>query len=207
MAIKEGNTCQLAHYYELSASSYACLNQEEMMVDGYERVIHLLQYTKWNEQENNKMDLIYYNLGSTYISLKQYEKCLFYFEKISEKIQLSFSVLHKKAMVYLRLGEKKKAEEFLEKAKKALLSENDSLPSDWLKYEETKYELVENYLENPKYLELLEKLMKQLEKEQHFGHIYFYREQMMEAYIKQRKYKRALEFERKISSFIIKNSI
>ena len=57
------------------------------------------------------------------------------------------------------------------------------------------------------YLELLERLIQALKQDCHFGHLYFYRDRMLEACTRQRKYKRALEFEGEISSMVIKSGI
>ena len=57
-------------------------------------------------------------------------------------------------------------------------------------------------MDDPAYLELLEKLIKALKRERHFGHLYFYRDIITQAYTRQRKYKKALEFEQEISSRI-----
>ena len=59
----------------------------------------------------------------------------------------------------------------------------------------------------PAYLELLERLIQALKQDCHFGHLYFYRDRMLEARTRQRKYKRALEFEGEISSMVIKSGI
>ena len=68
-------------------------------------------------------------------------------------------------------------------------------------------ELEENYLDNPAYLELLERLIRALKQECHFGHLYFYREAVLDAYVRQRKYKKALAFEEEISLFVAKNGV
>lgn len=50
----------------------------------------------------------------------------------------------------------------------------------------------DDFLDNPAYLELLEKLIDKIRKERHFGHLYFYRDVVTEAYKRQRKYKNQL---------------
>lgn len=40
----------------------------------------------------------------------------------------------------------------------------------------------DDFLDNPAYLELLEKLIDKIRKERHFGHLYFYRDVVTEAY-------------------------
>ena len=89
----------------------------------------------------------------------------------------------------------------------ALLDSEDATESDHLKYQEACMELEENYLDNPAYLELLERLIRALKQEFHFGHLYFYRDAVLDAYVRQRKYKKALAFEEEISLFVAKNGV
>lgn len=79
--------------------------------------------------------------------------------------------------------------------------------ADRLKYQEACMECQEGYLDDPSYLELLERLIQVLKQDYHFGHLYFYRDCMLEACTRQRKYKRALEFEQEISSSIAKSGV
>ena len=79
--------------------------------------------------------------------------------------------------------------------------------ADRLKCQEAYMECQEGHLESPAYLELLERLIQTLKRDCHFGHLYFYRDRMLEACTRQRKYKRALEFEGEISSMVIKSGI
>lgn len=73
-AVDEGNLFQLANYFFLNATAYACLNQEAMMLTYYQRCIRLLQNTGWQQFLGDT----YYNMGATYISLKQYDLSLEY---------------------------------------------------------------------------------------------------------------------------------
>jgi len=61
-------------------------------------------------------------------------------------------------------------------------------------------------LHNPEYLTLLEELIEAIKKDYHFGHLYFYREIIIDTYVAQRKYKKALEFEQKLSLVVQKNN-
>ncbi len=65
-------------------------------------------------------------------------------------------------------------------------------------------EAEEGFLNNPEYLELLEKLIRAIKEELHFGYLYFYRDVIVEACKRQRRYRQALEFEQEISSGIVK---
>ena len=60
------------------------------------------------------------------------------------------------------------------------------------------------FSEKPEYLVLLEELLLALRKERHFGFLYQHKNVVMEAYTRQRKYKKALEFQNEISCKIQK---
>lgn len=200
-AVEEGNTYRLAEYFFLNGTAYACLNLEEMMLVCYERSIRLLQNTGWKE---NLSDL-YYNMGATYISLKKYDLALKYLNRAEPSGSIgSIDLNQKKALAYIRSGRKEKALRFLEKIREQLRGEEEKREVDFLKYQEACWECEEDFLENPRYLELLEKLIGGIRQNRHFGHLYFYRDIITEAYVRQRKYKKALEFEQEISSKINK---
>lgn len=205
-AVWEGNTYQLADCFFMQGNAYACLNMEEMMMDYFERGIRLLQNTAWKDSLSN----VYYNIGATCISLKKYELALRYLalarqqEETKEGIGTEVSILHKMAMAKIRTGKVEEAKELLAEMKEQLEEQENPPKVDWLKYEEALMECEEGFLDDPKYLDVLERLIISIEKELHFGHLYFYRDVIVEAYKRQRKYKAALEFEEKISSNIIK---
>lgn len=201
IAVEEGNTFALADCFFLNGTAYACLNMEEMMMLYYERGIRLIQNTGWQDW----LATMYYNMGATYISLKKYELALENLEKANMQGKMSVDILHKKAIAYIRMGDREHAAEFLEKMREELFRGKEPSTVDVLKYEEAKMECEEGFLENPEYLELLEKLISEIKKTRHFGHLYFYREVIVEAYKRQRKYKRALDFEKEISENIVKH--
>ncbi|MCI8624670.1 MAG: hypothetical protein HFI40_00030 [Lachnospiraceae bacterium] len=100
---------------------------------------------------------------------------------------------HKKAMLYIRQKEYDRSRPYLQ-SMEAFLRESASL-SDHLMYEELKMECLPDFLARPDYLELLDRLFSVLEKERHFGFLYQYKNVMLAACSKQRKYKKALEFQ------------
>ncbi|MEG0387649.1 MAG: XRE family transcriptional regulator, partial [Niameybacter sp.] len=105
----------------------------------------------------------------------------------------------KKALVCIRSGRLEEVQLYLE-GMKTYIEKEDESEAHQLMYEEALMELKEDYLKDPDYLELMEQLIKVLEQEKHFGYIYFYREQITQAYRKQKKYKKAFEFQEEISS-------
>ena len=70
--------------------------------------------------------------------------------------------------------------------------------------EEVCMELREDYREEYESLLLMEQLLDRLKKDMHFGYVYFYKDVLLDIYCSQRKYKKALEFEREISGKIKK---
>ena len=60
-------------------------------------------------------------------------------------------------------------------------------------------EMEEGYLENPEFEKLLERLIDVLKKEMHFGYLFFFQDVIIQVYTVQRKYKKALEFQKEIS--------
>lgn len=204
LALEEGNTFVLASYYECKGSAYACLNQEDMMLSCYQRALHLLRNTAWQEQRHR----IYYNIGATLVSLRKYEEALRYLAMAEEAGEDNLVYIrHKQALAMIRMGRVEDAQSVL-RAMKALL---DAMPEategSRLWYEEAMMECQPGFLEDPAYLALLEKLLAAVEREAHFGYVYFYRDVMVEACVRQRQYKRALAFEQSISCKVRQSDI
>lgn len=228
-AVEEGNTARLAWCFFMNGTAYACLNMEEMMRVYYERSLRLLQNTGWREFKQT----LYYNIGATLVALKKYDDALYYLDKAedpddvkrpdkSEGLESADDsgntiseadpetlreILHKKTLACLRMGNKEKGKKFLEKYKKAVFSIEEPFMVDILRYKEAEMECEDNFLDKPEYLEILEKLIKEINLNKHFGYLYFYKELIVEAYKRQRQYKKALEFEQGISQKIIKHVI
>lgn len=202
ISVEEGNTYRLASYFLLKGTAYACLNTEAMMMDCYERGMKLLQNTAWKEE----LQTVYYNIGATYISLQKYEQAILWLDRALDGPAMSDSdiaaALHKKALALARLGHKEKAREFLLLMEKQLLKDGPCPEADYLKYREALMECEEHFLDAPEYLALLERLIAALKRDCHFGHLYFYRDVIVECYKRHRKYKKAMEFEAEISGRI-----
>lgn len=191
LAVEEGNTYTLAHTFLAQADGYATLNLDELMIEYYERCLRLLQNTNWSGDD----DRVYYNMGAVFLTKKNYEKAMEYLNKIPKE---SFLIHHKKALVCIRSGNLEDAKVYIE-GMKSHMEKEESLNAHRLMYEEALMEQREDYLKDPAYLDLLEQLKGALQEEKHFGYIYFYREQLIEAYCKQKRYKKALEFQKEIS--------
>lgn len=203
VAVEEGNTYNLAAYFFLKGDAYACLNMERMMMDCYERGLRLLQNTAWKDE----LGVIYYNIGATYISLKKYDLAIGWLDRVAEgdtaKEGLWNASLHKKALALARGGQREEARRLLQTVKERLLKNGPCPEVDYLKYEEAVMECEEGFLESAEYAALLERLIGALKRECHFGHLYFYRDVIVSCYGRQRKYKKAMEFEQEISGKIV----
>ena len=200
LALEEGNTYYLAAYYFLNGSAYACLNQEAMMMNCYQRVIHLLQNTQWRDI---LMD-VYYNIGATLVNSRWYDEALAYLDRAAGAgSEMQISVAHKRALAYIRSGRLEQGRASLAQMDRLL---SDACSDSWrLMLEEAEMECSEDFREDPAYLALMDRLFAAFRKETHFGYVYFYRDVYVEACTRQRQYKRALEFEQMISSSIHKS--
>lgn len=160
VALEEGNLYNIAMYYFLNGSAYACLDQEEMMLSCYQKTIRLLQNTAWKDKTAD----LYYNIGATCVSLGNYPLALEYLDKaagLSENADGSAGadkmlILHKKALAMIRSGKKAEAQEILEQLRSVLDQTQDKKRADILRYEEACWESRENFLDEPEYLALLE---------------------------------------------------
>jgi len=85
---------------------------------------------------------------------------------------------------------------------KQLLSRKDmkGKMAERLMYEELCMEQKQDFTADPAYLDLIERLIRALIKEKSFGFLYQYKNVILEAYTRQRKYKKALEFSEQISA-------
>lgn len=196
LALEEGNTFVLAAYYQCNGSAYACLNQEDMMLSCYQRALHLLRNTAWTDQRRE----IYYNIGATLVSLRKYGEALRYLAMAEDAgMDNLLSIRHKQALAMIRMGRVEDAQPVLREMKAILDAMPDASEGSRLWYEEAVMECQPGFLEDPAYLALLERLLAAVEREAHFGYVYFYRDVMAEACACQRQYKRALAFEQSIS--------
>lgn len=199
IALEEGNTYYLANYYFVKGSAYASLNMDDMMMSCYEKSVNFLHNTGWTEE----LSAFYYNIGATYISLKKYDEAISYLKKTGE----SALTYHKLGLAYIRKGKIEKGKEYLEKMKQRIENECPENETEILRYKEACMECESDFLDSQEYMDVLEKLLYCLKKNYSFGHLYFYKELIMEVYKRQRKYKKALEFEEEISSKIRKTYI
>lgn len=197
LAIEEGNTYILAATFLMQGHAYAVLDLDEFMMEYYERGLRLLQNTNWIEDK--ELESVYYNMGSVFVTTKDYQKALEYLDKVTVE---TFMLCQKKALVHIRTGNVEEAQIYLEKMKD-YLNEGEDAKVYSVMYEEAVMEQKKDYLKDPAYLEILERLQKVIKEERHFGYLYFYREQIIKAYSAQKKYKKALAFQKEISSKVV----
>lgn len=196
LALEEGNTLALASTYRLIGDVYAALSIEELMLPLYRRAINLLQNTNWKD----RLDMIYYNMGATFISSQKYVLALEYLNKVNW--QESFLLDHKKALALIRSGKIDAATKYLNNMEAWIQKEANAdadVKIEELMLQEALYECQEDFLQNQEYLKLLEKLMEELKKHRHRGYLLFYKDIAKEAYCIHRRYKKALELEDLVS--------
>ncbi|MBU3811741.1 MAG: hypothetical protein H9893_08845 [Candidatus Niameybacter stercoravium] len=197
LAIEEGNTYILAATFLMQGNAYAVLDLDEFMMEYYERGLRLLQNTNWIE--DRELETVYYNMGSVFVTTKDYQKALEYLDRVTVE---TFMLCQKKALVYIRTGNVEEAQIYLEKMTD-YINEGEDAKVYAVMYEEALMEQKKDYLKDPAYLEILERLQKVIKEERHFGYLYFYREQIIDAYSAQKKYKKALAFQKEISSKVV----
>ncbi len=162
--IEGGNAMAIAHGNILMGNGYAAQNLPDLMLSYYKRAENILL-------DLNRQDLIAsinYNIGATYFESSEYEKALFYLEKVEKQNTIDdytrFLLYHKLGLLYLRLDNNDIAKEYIERAKEMLNSVEGNYKINSLMLEVAELQLEKDYLDNPIYLEKLEKLCKILDK-------------------------------------------
>ena len=159
LAIEEGNTYILAATFLMQGHAYAVLDLDEFMMEYYERGLRLLQNTNWIEDK--ELESVYYNMGSVFVTTKDYQKALEYLDKVTVE---TFMLCQKKALVHIRTGNVEEAQIYLEKMKD-YLNEGEDAKVYSVMYEEAVMEQKKDYLKDPAYLEILERLQKVIKEE------------------------------------------
>ncbi len=190
-ALQEGNTLAFAHYYELKGTVFGVFNQLERMQECYERA---LNFGKQRFDEDT-LQGIYYNIGAVYVALHQSEQALYYLKQAEQ----NEDTLRMQVFTYLQLKDKQQVQHILEKWFTLLENNQDELSH--LKYEEACMRCEKGFLEQARYVVILESILRHLP--HHFGKRYVYTTQLVKAYEQQRKYKKAIQLERKLSSKVL----
>ena len=111
LCLDEGNVHSMALYYSLKGSIYSCINREDLMMSYFEKAVHLLSNTIWKDELNT----IYYNIGSTMISFAKYDEARHYLNLVCDED--SFLLLHKRATLAVRTGDKANAKKLITRMK------------------------------------------------------------------------------------------
>ena len=213
-ALDEGNTWALSQVYLLLGGIYSCYNMEEAMIGEYQKSMNLLKNTNWTKE----LESMYYNMGATYISLGDYKKAREYLMKSHND---SFSSYHKWAVLEIKVGNIEEANQWINKMKRYTIDyrEKNNSSETWDKFnkfyydemieilEVTKLQLTGNPQKSKDYIPLLESLMDKFLKEGRYGFMIFHKDSLREAYIKNRRYKDALELEKLFSKIKTKHMI
>ncbi|MGL4799515.1 MAG: tetratricopeptide repeat protein, partial [Cellulosilyticaceae bacterium] len=193
-AIDEGNISWALNICLTQAGSYSNMKNIYLMLKYYDRALNLCEGIgdlKYKED-------IYYNLGATFLTLKDYAKALSYclhslaLARVNHREHIS--LYHKLALIYLEIGNKEEASSYLTLAFEALAKDEEHQFSAMRKSLDIVAIRVEdpNYLYNPLYLETLEYVYNHIEKELHFGFKQFHGDYLITCYKANRRYKDAL---------------
>ena len=191
LCLDEGNVHSMAIYYSLKGSIYSCINREDLMMSYYHKAVHLLSNTIWTDELN----VIYYNIGSTMISFRKYDEAKHYLDLVCD--EENFLLLHKRATLAIRTGEIPAAKKLIIRMER-LSGQEVSSEECKLRIDELRMECEKDFLDKPEYLDLLDRLINLLEKNQHRGHIAFYQDVYLDACRAQRKYRKAFEFQNSV---------
>ncbi|NLX62421.1 MAG: helix-turn-helix domain-containing protein [Tissierellia bacterium] len=212
-ALDEGNTWALSQVYLLLGGIYSAYNMEEAMIEEYQKAMNFLKNTNWTRE----LEIMYYNMGATYISLGNYKKARQYLEKADKD---DFLAYHKWAVLEIKEGNMEAAYKWIHEMEKYVKGyKKNSQLEDWDKYKKPYYEEITELLEvtklqaggNPEkskdYIPLLESLMARFLKDGRYGFMNFHKNSLKEAYIKNRRYKDALKLEELFSRIKTKHMI
>lgn len=191
VALSEGNIMAIASVNLCMGNCYSAQSLYDLMLPHYERAINILT-------DIGKKDLIStinYNIGATYLENGQYEESLYYLKEANNEYLKDddslFLLYHKLALLYLRLYKKEKAKDYIDKAKEVLelLLMDNNIYKNMIEVAEL--QLDNDYLDNPVYLEELERLCKVLQSEYPRGFYLFHKRMLEELYCHLRQYKKA----------------
>ncbi len=200
-ALKEGNASSLALANLMVGNCYAARGMTDEVRPHYQCARQLFCDLK----QYDKLAMIDYNLGATYLENHQYEKARHHLEKglvgiknNEEQPFNSFGFYEKLALLHGDLKQTHLAQQYLDKAKQIL-----TLLTYFSEDERTVYEqrvalaemrLIENYLDLPKYQKVLEELCQNLRtnREISWGYFNFYKLYLYDLYCHKRQYKKAL---------------
>lgn len=191
IALSEGNIMALAHINVCMGNCYAAQGLSDLMLPHYTRAINILT-------DINKKDLIStinYNMGATYLENGKYEESLYYLEKANDEYLKGddsiFLLYHKLSLLHLKLNNKQKTKNYIDKAKESLEFISGNYDTYELMIEVAELQLDKDYLENSVYLERLEKLCNILGKDYPRGFYLFHKRMLEELYCHLRQYKKA----------------
>jgi len=185
------------------AAAYANVKDIDNMLTYYQRLLTL------NEQSSNSREaFVYYNIGSTYLAVRNYQEAKQHLEKSYAAYHKEdsvgsdkFYVLQKLALVAygqqnydLATTYTKELLEIYDRIKHQRLEPSMKVCLDWLITLCIKKET----LESETSVEILRKLYKQARKDSHHGFQTFYGDYLIEALKAQHKYKEALKITEEI---------
>lgn len=187
MACDEGNVRMMAEISVLIGNVYSNRGELALMKKYYERALKISRFVDYDT------DVIYYNIGATYIQYGQYAKGIQNLLKIRTEKNYDvhyFLYCHKLIIAYGELGNDTQCRYYLQEAGKVpekLLSDSMRKMCRML---EIRY--FDDYIHLPEYECLLKDIYENIQQEFSYGYKLFHRRFLIELYKKQRRYKEAL---------------
>ncbi len=199
-ALKEGNAAAIAMFDLMIGNCYAARSMIEESAPYYQRARQLFSDLNCLE----KVAMIDYNLGATYLQNRQYERARIYLETGLARLEnLScqqlylFSFYEKLALLHGECNNILQARQYLIKAQGVLLVLRDTTSKRGILYERLSLaalRLTTNYRDLAQYRHLLESLCRQLcdNPDISWGYFNFYKRYLYDLYCYKRQYKKAL---------------
>ncbi|WP_198524871.1 tetratricopeptide repeat protein [Niameybacter massiliensis] len=194
MCIKEGNL-RCALYSALNIAGVYSSIRNMFLMEKYSKLIINLATSLG---EDDSLYTAYYNLGATYLEIKDYEKALTYCERAlhlrKDSPHPDVMNYHKLALIHHQLGNLEKAHDFLDRAYNCYLACSiHGTPLTKTMLDIVKITLDDpNYLHNSEYGTLLESVYNQVGEAIHFGFKQFHGNYLIDYYKANRRYKEAL---------------
>ncbi len=199
LLMEEGNAPRAISLCFIIAAAYANYRDTNKMLQYYNRILSLYHYTKDIFQKCH----IYYNIGATYLIIKDYDKALYHLEKSLDLFhpqdhspQEYLLLLQKLFLTHMALSQRDLAGKFLLEAKDIYYAASSEGISQSLRVSLIWMEIMyskEDYLQDEVYLQTIKGIFEDSLKDSHHGFNMFYGQYLIEAYKAQRKYKEALK--------------
>lgn len=190
--LDQGNLHQGVNVSLMVAAAYSNGGHIDEAIACYKRLLNLSEYTARPSLKAS----VYYNLGATYVMLRDFDRALPYLNQAYEVMDLSHDfktqmLYQKMALSYIGQGQMDKARHWVSKLLDIDVEPGETLMSMTLCSQWLAYYLKDDSENQEGFLEALEATYKASQKDAHFGFQLFYGQYLMAFYGKRRHYKEA----------------